>query len=323
MKPKCVTVGAVAIAATCAMAAFPAMAQVGGKSARLVVGFTPGGSSDMTARLAAPEMSKILGYSIVVENKPGASTNIAHEYVAKATADGMTMLLGTQTLTINPGLFGNLPYDPIRDFTAVSMLASTSNVLVVPTAMPVKDFKSFLALARSRPNQLNYASAGSGTPQHLAAELFKTRTNLKIQHIPFKGAAPALTALVGGEVETSLANIMSVQNYVKAGRLRALATTGATRSDLLPDVPTMKELGTNLETVIWMGLLVPSQTPKDVVAKISDAAMKAMRTADVKQRTLAAGAEPIGSSPEEFAKVIRTEVPQWQEVIRVSGAKAD
>ena len=306
-----------------ALAAGAPLALAQSKTARMVVAFPPGGGTDITARQVAPRMSELLGMNIVVDNRPGASTNIAHEQVARAAPDGLTMLMGTPTLTINPGLFSKLNYDTLKDFTAVSLVSSTPNVLVVPTALPAKDFKAFLALVRARPGDMNYSSAGSGTPQHLASELFRTNAKVNIQHVPYKGTTPALTALIGGEVGMTFSNIVSAIGYIKSGRLRALGTTGATRAALLPDVPTMKEHGIDMETSVWYGILVPSATPPDIVKRLADATIAAVKTPDLRQRMIDSGADPVGSTPEEFAALIKREVPQYAAVIRAAGAKAD
>ena len=293
------------------------------KPVRLVVGFAPGGGVDINARLLAPKLSEYLGQQVVVENRPGAGTNIANELVAKAPPDGYTLLINTAAVAINMSLYRNLPFDTLRDFAAVSMFSESPNVLVVHASVPVKNIKELVALARSSPGKLNYSSAGAGTTQHLSGELFQVRTKTKMVHVPYRGSAPSLTALIGGEVDLSYANIPAIFQHVKSGRLRPLALTGARRSELLPGAPTMKESGVDMNVVVWYGVLAPAATPKDIVAKLGENIAKVARSPDIRQRLLDQGAEPVGNTPEEFAKILRTEVALWADIVKLSGAKAD
>ena len=293
------------------------------KPVRLVVGFAPGGGVDINARLLAPKLSEFLGQQVVVENRPGAGTNIANELVAKAPPDGYTLLINTAAVAINMSLYRNLPFDTLRDFAAVSMFSESPNVLVVHASVPVKSVKELIALARANPGKLNYSSAGAGTTQHLSGELFQVRTKTKMVHVPYRGSAPALTALIGGEVDLSYANIPAIFQHVKSGRLRPLALTGTKRSELLAGVPTMKESGVDMNVVVWYGVLAPAATPKDIVAKLGENIAKVARSPDIRQRLLDQGAEPVGNTPEEFAKILRTEVALWADIVKLSGAKAD
>ena len=293
------------------------------KPIRLVVGFAPGGGVDINARLLAPKLSEYLGQQVVVENRPGAGTNIANELVAKAPPDGYTLLINTAAVAINMSLYRNLPFDTLRDFAAVSMFSESPNVLVVHASVPVKSVKELIALARANPGKLNYSSAGAGTTQHLSGELFQVRTKTKMVHVPYRGSAPSLTALIGGEVDLSYANIPAIFQHVKSGRLRPLALTGARRSELLPGAPTMKESGVDMNVVVWYGVLAPAATPKDIVAKLGENIAKVARSPDIRQRLLDQGAEPVGNTPEEFAKILRAEVALWGEIVKLSGAKAD
>jgi tripartite-type tricarboxylate transporter receptor subunit TctC len=291
---------------------------------RLIVGFTPGGGVDINARLLAPKLSEYLGQQVVVENVPGAGTNIANERVAKSAPDGYTLLINTPAVAINMSLYRNLPFDTLRDFAPVSVFSESPNVLVVNAKLAAQNVKELVAMARAAPGKLNYSSAGVGTTQHLAAELFKLRTGTFIVHIPYKGTSPSLTSLIAGEVDLSFANIPSIQAHVKSGRLRALAVTAAKRDPQLPGVPTMKEAGlAGVEVVVWYGVLAPAGTPPEIVHKLADGIVRATRDPDLHKRMVAQGAEPVGSTPEEFSKLLHEEVARWAEVVKVSGARAD
>jgi len=291
---------------------------------RLVVGFAPGGGVDINARMLAPKLSEYLGQQVVVENKPGAGTNIANEFVARSPADGTTLLMNTAAVAINMSLYRNLPFDTLRDFAPVSVFSESPNVVVVNAKLPASNLKELVELARKSPGRLNFSSAGVGTTQHLSAELLKLRTNTQIVHIPYKGTAPSLTGLIAGEVDLTFANIPAIQAHVKSGRLRALATTGTKRDPQLPDVPTMKEAGVEgVDVTVWYGVLAPAATPRDVVQTIAASVTRATRDPDTRRRMLEQGADPVGSTPEEFGKLLREEVARWAEVVKVSGAKAD
>jgi tripartite-type tricarboxylate transporter receptor subunit TctC len=291
---------------------------------RLIVGFTPGGGVDINARLLAPKLGEYLGQQVIVENRPGAGTNIANEFVAKSAPDGHTLLINTPAVAINMALYRDLPFDTLRDFAPVSVFSESPNVLVVNAKLPAANVKELIAMARSAPGKLNYSSAGVGTSQHLVAELLKLRTGTFIVHIPYKGTAPSLTALIAGEVDLSFANIPSIQAHVKSGRLRALATAAAKRDPQLPDVPTMTEAGVEgVEVVVWYGVLAPAGTPREIVNTLAGAIARATRDADVRRRMLEQGAAPVGNTPEEFAKLLREEVARWAEVVKVSGARAE
>src|SRR2546421_4007522 len=290
---------------------------------RFIVGFTPGGGVDINARLLAARMSELLGQQVLVENKPGAGTNIANEYVAKSAPDGYTLLFNSSALAINLALYRNPPY-ALRDFAPVSIFTESVNLLVVSAALPARTLQELIALARERPGALNYSSAGAGTSQHLAGELFKLRTGTAIVHVPYKGSAPALAALVAGEVQMSFSNTVAINQHVKSGRLRALAVAGARRAALMPEVPTMKEAGVEgVEVPLWFGLLAPAATPREIVRILSAAVAKAASSAELRKRLLEQGADPVGNTPEEFDRQLREEVARWAEVVKVSGARAD
>jgi len=294
------------------------------KPIRMVVGFPPGGGVDINARLLGPKLTEYLGQQIIVENRPGAGTNIANELVARAAPDGYTLLINTAALVINMSLYKKVAYDAVRDFAPLSLFSMAPNILVVHASVPVKSVKEFVALAKSSPGKLNYSSAGAGTTQHLAGELFNLRAGTKIVHVPYKGSAPSITALISGEVDLTYANIPAISAHVKAGRLRPLANLGPKRSDQLPEVPTMREAGIKgVEVVVWYGVLAPAATPRDIVAKLADAIARAARSPDTSQRLQDLGAEPVGNTPEEFGKLLREELVRWAEVVKVSGARAD
>jgi tripartite-type tricarboxylate transporter receptor subunit TctC len=294
------------------------------KPIRIVVGFTPGGGVDINARLLAPKLAEDFGQQVIVENRPGAGTNIANEFVARAAPDGYTLLINTAAVAINMSLYKKVGYDALRDFAPLSLFSMSPNILVVHVSVPVKNVKELIALARSRPGELNFSSAGAGTTQHLAGELFNLRAGTKMVHVPYRGSAPSLTALISGEVELTYANIPAISAHVKSGRLRPLANLGPKRSDQLPAVPTMSEAGIKgVEVVVWYGVLAPAATPRDIVVKLADAIARAARAPDTRQRLLDLGAEPVGNTPEEFGKLLREEVARWAEVVKVSGARAD
>jgi tripartite-type tricarboxylate transporter receptor subunit TctC len=291
---------------------------------RLVIGFPPGGGVDINARLLAPKLAEYLGQQFVVDNRPGAGTNIANELVAKAAPDGYTLLMNTSALAINISLYRNLPFDALRDFVPVSVFSESPNVLVVSAKVPYASVKDLLAAARASPGKLNYSSAGVGTTQHLAAELLKMRTNTFMAHIPYKGSSPSLTALIAGEIDLSFANIPAIHGYVQGGRLRALAIAAPKRDPQLPDVPTMKEAGVEgVEVSVWYGLFAPTGTPKEIVQTLANAVIRATRDPESRRKLLEQGAEPVGSTPEAFARMMREEVARWAEVVKVSGARAE
>lgn len=319
------SVSLLTLATLSAFAAVPATAQsYPTKPARIIVGFTPGGGVDINARLLAPKLAEYLGQQFIVDNRPGAGTNIANELVAKSPPDGYTILINTAAVAINMSLYKKVNFDTLRDFAAISVFSQSPNILVIHPSVPVKSVKELVALAKAKPGALNFSSAGSGTTQHLSGELFNLRAGTKIIHIPYKGSAPSLTGLIGGEVEMTFANIPAISAHVKSGRLRPLANTGPKRSAQLPEVPTMAEAGVKgVDVVVWYGLLAPAATPAAIVNTLAGAISKATKDADTRQRLLDQGADPIGSSPDEFAKLLKLEVTRWAEVVRISGAKVE
>ena len=314
-----IAAAALAVMATAAQAqAWPS------RPVRLVVGFTPGGGVDINARMLAGKLTEILGQTVVVENRPGAGTNIANEFVAKSAPDGHTLLINTAALAINMSLYKNVPFDTLRDFAPASVFSESQNILLVNAAKPYKSAAEVVAAARARPGALSFSSAGSGSTQHLAGELFKLQTRTEILHVPYKGSAPSLTALIAGDVDLIFINVPAVLPHIKSGRLRPLAAAGARRSDLLPDVPTLKEAGINgVEVSVWYGVLAPAGTPREIVATLAAAITRAARSPDIRQKLIEQGAEPVGNSPEEFAALLRDEVARWREVVRVAGIRLE
>jgi tripartite-type tricarboxylate transporter receptor subunit TctC len=313
------------LAALLALHATSALAQTyPNRTIRMIVGFTPGGGTDIMARLIASKLPDVLGQPVVVENRPGAATNIANEFVARSAPDGYTLLVCTSVVAINMALYKKLPYDTVRDFAPVSLFAESPNVVVVSNKVAVRTLQELVALARAKPGVLNYSSAGSGTSQHMSGELLKLRTGTDIVHVPFKGTAPSLTAVMGGDVDISFANIPAIIQHVKAGRLRPLALSGDRRSDLMPEVPTVAEAGVPGGTVgVWYGVLAPAATPREIVDTLAAAIIKIAHSPEMKQRLAEQGAEAVGSTPEAFGKLLREEVARWTEVVNAAGIRAD
>jgi tripartite-type tricarboxylate transporter receptor subunit TctC len=293
------------------------------RAVRVLVGFPPGGGTDIMARVLAPQLSQQLGQPFVVENRPGATTNIASDMVAKSAPDGYTLLFTTSALAINMSLYKNLTFDALRDFAPISVFAESPNLLVAHASAGAS-VKELLAQAKAKPGSMNYSSAGAGTSQHLAGELFKARTGASIAHIPYKGTAASLTAVIAGEVHFSFANVPAILGHVRSGRIRALAVLAPKRSALMPDVPTMEEAGVKDVIVpVWYALLAPAATPREIVKALNDATVRAARDPGLKQKMVEQGADPVGNSPEEFGKLLREEVARWAEIVKLSGAKAE
>jgi len=292
------------------------------KPVRLLVPFAPGGPADIQARLIGPKLTEAWGQPVVVENRAGGNTIIATELTARADPDGHIVLVVSAGFTINVSLYSKLPYDSLRDFAPVTQLTSGPAIVVVHPSLPVRSVKELIQLARSRPGQLTYASAG--LPSQLAVELFKVMTGTDLVHVPYKGAAPAMIDLIAGHVQVSFPTIIGAFSHVQAGRLRALATTGAKRAPAAPDLPTMMEAGVpGYEAANWFGTVVPAKTPAAIVAKLSQEIARALRLPDVSERLLVQGMEPTSSTPEAFSAYIRSEITKWAKVVKASGAKAE
>jgi tripartite-type tricarboxylate transporter receptor subunit TctC len=292
----------------------------------IVVGFSAGGSTDIVARLLAEEMRKSWGQAIVVDNRPGAGGNIGAAQVAKAKPDGYTLLMGSVgPLAINASLYREMPYDNLKDFTPISLVVHVPNMLVVnPAAMPVNSFAEFVALVRANPGKYFFASTGTGTSSHLSGELLKTMAGVDATHVPYKGAVALNDLLSGQQVHFMFATIPSVIEFVRAGRLRALAVTSKTRSAAVPDVPTVAESGyPDFEASSWFGLLGPAELPQDIVLKLQSEVARVLKMPDIRGKLIQLGADPVGSTPDEFAAYMRAETVKWAKVVKASGAKPE
>jgi tripartite-type tricarboxylate transporter receptor subunit TctC len=309
----------IGLAASCAYAQqYPA------KPIRIIVGYTPAGATDIAARALGAKLQELLKQPVVVENRPGANSNIANELVAKSPADGYTLLLGTVAVAINMSAYHDLGYDTLRDFAPVTQVVSSPSVLVVHPAFPARDLKGLIALAKASPGKYSFASTGNGSSPHLAGELLKQRAGIDLVHVPYKGAGPALNDLVAGHVPIGFQTALSAMPQMQAGRLRVIAVAAHKRLAQLPDSPTMAEAGLpDFEVSSWNGLFAPAKTPPEVVAILHDASVKALATPELREKLLAQGAEPVGSSPAEFREYVRSEIEKWGQVIRASGAKFD
>lgn len=290
---------------------------------KILVGFTPGTAPDLAARILADRFAEVWGTPFVVENMPGAGSNVATDRVAKSPPDGYTLLMGgNPSLVINPSLYDTLPFDPQKDFAPISQVFIAANVLAVPPEVPVKTVAELVAFAKAQPGKLSYAHAGVGTSQHLGAELFKYRAGLDIAAVPYRGSTALMPDLLAGRVTMSFANIVNVLPLAREGKLRALAITSSKRSALAPDLPTMAESGfPGFEAVPWFGLLAPAGTPKDVVDKLHGETVKTLAIPEVRKKFDELGLTPIGNTPDELAAVIRKETPEWAKVIKDAGIK--
>ena len=295
------------------------------KAIRYVVPFPAGGPLDIVARAIAQELNKSWGQPVVIDNRPGAGGNIGADLVAKAPADGYTILMGAvSTHAINVTLYNKLPYDPIRDFAPVTLITSVPNVLVVHPSVPANNVKELIALAKSRPGQLNFASGSTGSAGHLAGELFNSMAGVRMTHIPYKGAAPAVVDLMAGHVSLMFDNMSSALPNIKATRVRALAVTTLKRSPLLPQLPTISDAGLRgFDIATWFGIFAPAGAPPDIVARLNGEIVRILHTPEMKERLALLGAEPIGNKPDEFAAFVKAEIPKYAKVIQASGARAD
>jgi tripartite-type tricarboxylate transporter receptor subunit TctC len=295
------------------------------RAIRFISPFAPGGSTDTLARLIGTKMAESWGQPAVVENRPGAGGTVGSDIVAKSPPDGYTLLLTSVSAhAINPALRQNLPYNPVQDFAAITQLASGNNILAVHPSLPVDTVKHLIALARTRPGQLTFASGGIGTPAHLAGELFKNLAQVDLVHVPYKGGGPAAIALMSGEVSLSFGSIITILPQVKNGKLKALAVSAAQRSLAMPDAPTVAEAGVpGFELNSWYGVLAPAGTPRDIVAKLNAGIVGILRSPYVRERLSGEGLEPGGTSPEQFAAYIEAEIRKWSRVVRRSGVKPE
>jgi tripartite-type tricarboxylate transporter receptor subunit TctC len=295
------------------------------KPVTMIVPFPAGGTTDIVARLTAQKLSEAWGQPVIVDNRAGAGGNIGSAMVAKAAPDGYTLLMGTVgTHAINASLYEKMPYDVVKDFQPVTNVAAVPNMLVVNPDLPVKTVQELIDYGKKNPGKLNMASSGNGTSIHLSGELFKVMTGVKMEHIPYKGSAPALTDLMGGQVQVMFDNMPSALPHVKAGKLRAIAVTTLTRSPAMPDLPTIDEAGVKgFEAASWFGLLAPAGTSKEIVNRIQADVVKAMKTTDLTEKMAQQGAVAVGNTPDEFAAYIKAELAKWEKVVKASGARAD
>jgi tripartite-type tricarboxylate transporter receptor subunit TctC len=291
----------------------------------IVVGFPPGGASDILARIITTKLSGLLGQPFVVDNRPGAGGNVAGDVVAHATPDGYTLLLGNNSiLATNVSLYSKIDFDPVRDFAPISLVGTQANVLVVNLDVPAKSLSELIALAKANPGKLNFASSGFGLAAHLAGELFKAQAGIDIVHVPYKGSAPALEDVIAGDDQMMFATTSGVMGFLKNEQLRPLAVTTLKRTPILPDIGTMDELGLKgFEATTWHGLVAPAGTPKDIIDTLNRATVEALKDPDVRAKLAALGVDIASDTPDEFGAYIKAEIPKWAAVIKASGAKME
>jgi tripartite-type tricarboxylate transporter receptor subunit TctC len=292
------------------------------KPIRMIVAVPPGGPADTLARLVSPKMTESLGQTVVIDNRPGANGNIAYEMAARAAADGYTFVLAAAGIAINPSLYREVRFDPVKDFAAITQGISVPNILIVHPSVPATSVKELIALGKSKP--VNFASAGNGSSGHLAVEQFKIMSGMSLTHIPYKGGAPALAELIGGQVQALFSLALVATPQVKAGKVRALAITSARRSRVAPDLPTVAELGfPGFEVIGWFGWLLPARTPDAIVTRLNAEIVKVLRSAETQDRLVALGSDPVGNAPREFAAFVSAERDKWAKVIKQAGIKLD
>jgi tripartite-type tricarboxylate transporter receptor subunit TctC len=312
------------VLAATALLIFPARAEFPDKTIRIVVPYTPGGFNDTLGRIVAQKFTEDWGVPAVVENRPGGGTLIGTDQVAKAPADGYTLLVVAFPFAVNPSLYAKLPYDTLKDFAPLILAGQAANLLVVNNDVPVRSVKELIDAVRAKPGALSYGSTGSGSSNHLSMELFRLMTDTSMIHVPYKGSAPMVTDLLGGHVQVAFDNVPNVVTQVKAGKLRALAITSLTRADSLPEIPTVAEAGVpGYEVGVWFGLVAPAATPPDVLAKLNAELNKILAMPDVKQKFADQGVDPVGGPPERFGEHLRTQIEKWGRVVKESGAKVE
>jgi tripartite-type tricarboxylate transporter receptor subunit TctC len=293
------------------------------KPIRFVVPFPPGGPSDVVARIVAPRLQERLGQQVAVDNRPGAGTLIGSEFVARSPADGYTLFLGSIVHAINVSLYAKLPYDSLKDFTMITVLAATPNLLVVHPSLPVKSVRDLVALAKKRPGELSFASISNGSSSHLSGEMLKTAAGFDMQHVPYKGSPQAHADLLGGHVQLMFDSMLSVMPLVKSGRLRAIAVTSAKRSSVLPDVPSIAETVPGFDVVGWHGLMAPGGLPRPIVDRLYAETVKAINEPETRERFLQLGGTPGGMPPDDFLAYVRSEITKWAAAVKSSGARVD
>ena len=294
------------------------------KPVRLVVPTSPGGGTDFSARAIAPKLSELLGQQVVVENRAGGGTMIGNELVARAAPNGYTLLMGISSITSIPFLYAKVPYDVVKDLAPVSQVVTVPHLLVAHPSLPARSVRELIAFAKARPGQLNFAAGSAGSNPHLAMELFNRMAGVKMVHVPFKGQGPALSDVLGGHTSLMMGNLLSALPNVKAQRLRAYGVSSARRAAVAPDIPTIAEAGVaGFAVVQWFGVFAPTGTPPDVTSKVHSAVVRALQDPQTRERFVGDGAEPVGSTPEQFAAVIRADLEKWGKVIRDAGIKLD
>ena len=308
------------------LAAMPPLATAQAYPAKPIRWISPwpaGGANDIFSRAIGQRIGESLGQQVLVDNRPGAAGTIGSDIAAKAPADGYTLVMGSSpTHAIAPALYPALPYDPLRDFSAVTLVGSVPNVLVLHPSVPAKTVKEFIAVAKARPGKLNFASTGNGTSQHLSAELFKFMAGLDMVHIPYKGTAPALTELVAGQVDLAFENMPALIPHIQAGRLRALAVTTTKRSAVMPELPTIAEAALpGYDASVWFGVFAPVGTPRPVIDRLHGEILKALQTQDLKSRMVAMGTDVSGMGPDDFSAYVRKEIPKWANLVKAAGVK--
>ena len=306
------------------VASMPARADFPDKTIRIVVPYTPGGFNDTLGRIVAQKFTDNWGVPAVVENRPGGGTLIGTDAVAKAPADGYTLLVVAFPFAVNPSLYAKLPYDTLKDFAPLILAGQSANILVVNNDVPVKSVKELIDIAKAKPGTISYGSTGSGSSNHLSMELFRLMTGTNLIHVPYKGSAPMVTDLLGGHVQVAFDNVPNVIQQVKAGKLRALAVTSAGRDTSVPDLQTVAEAGVpGYEVGVWFGMVAPAATPPDVLAKLNAELNKILAMPDVKQKFADQGVNPVGGTPERFSEHLRTQIEKWGKVVKESGAKVE
>ena len=314
MKTAAVSLCLLCMAGSAAAQSYPA------KPVRLLSGFPAGGANDYHARVLAQKLTELFGQTVIVENRGGAGGTIAADAIAKAAPDGYNLLMGFGSLAVAPSVYAKLPFDVLKDFTAVSLACRIQNVLVVPSALPAKNVQELIALARAHPGKMNYASSGTGATPHLSAEMFKAIAKVDITHIPYKGDTPAFVDLLAGQVDMMITVVQSTLVHIESGKLRPLAVTGLKRTASLPKVPTMQEAGlTGYELTSWFGVMGPANMPRDVLDRLNGAVVKAIAQKDLQDKFVAGGSEPESSTPEQFAQLIRDDVAKFARIVKAAG----
>jgi tripartite-type tricarboxylate transporter receptor subunit TctC len=322
------TLRSLPFAAGVALASSPTLAQAPdvypSKPIRFILPFPPGGGTDILGRLISERLAAALGQPVVIENRGGAGGNVGAEAAAKSAPDGYAIVLVAPSLAISPSLYSKLNYDPVRDFAPISLVATVPNVMITHPSVPAQTLAEFIALARAKPGGMNFGSGGSGTSNHLAGELFNIVAGVKLVHVPYKGVNLAMNDVLGGQVQLVVIGIPAAAPHIKAGRLRALAVVAPQRSPALPDVPTVAEAGLpNFEVTTWYGVLAPAGTPRPIINRLNAELVKIMQVPELKERLAAMATDPVTSTPEEFADLIKQEISRWAKVVREAGLKAD